>query len=155
MTEFRPIVFILGVLLAVLAAAMMLPTLADYAAGDMSDAANFAISAAATLFIGVSAMLASRGGHIHLGIRQIFALGVFGWTVAAAFAAIPFLMSDLHFDPAAAYFEAMAGVTTTAADSFVGLDAAPPGILLWRALLQWMGGMSAIALAIAVLTGYS
>ncbi len=151
MIEFRPIVFILGVMLAVLAAAMLLPALADYAAGFTGDAANFAISAAATLFIGISAMLASRGRPIHLDIRQMFVAAVLGWTVAAAFAAIPFLMSDLGLDAAAAYFEAMAGVTTTAADSFVGLDSAPPGILLWRALLQWMGGMATIAMAIAML----
>ena len=151
MFEFRPIVFILGALLAILAAAMLPPALADYVAGEESDAANFVISAGATLFIGVSAMLAARAGEIHLDIRQLFALSVFGWTAAAVFAAIPFAMSNLGFDASAAFFEAMAGVTTTAANSFVGLDGAPPGILLWRALLQWMGGMGAIALAIAVL----
>lgn len=151
MIEFRPIIFILGILLAVLAAAMMLPALTDYAAGYTRNAANFVISGGATLFIGVSAMLAARAERIHLGIRQMFVLAVLGWAIAAAFAAVPFLMSDLGFDAAAAYFEAMAGVTTTAADSFVGLDNAPPGILMWRSLLQWMGGMGAITLAIAVL----
>lgn len=155
MIEFRPIVFILGALLAVLAAAMLLPALADYASGFMRDAANFAISAAATLFIGISAMLASRGRPIRFEIRQMFVAAAVGWAAAAAFAAIPFMTSDLGFDAASAYFEAMAGVTATAADSFVGLDSAPPGILLWRALLQWMGGMGAIALAIAVLPALS
>ena len=151
MIEIRPIVFILGILLAIIAAAMAVPAFTDFAAGYGNDAANFAISAGATLFIGVSAMLAARAGPIVLDIRQTFLLAVLGWAVTAGFAAIPFAMSDLGLDPADAYFEAMAGVTTTAADTFVGLGNASPGILLWRALLQWMGGMGAITLAIAVL----
>jgi len=151
MIEFRPIIFILGILLVVLAAAMMLPVLTDFAAGYGDDAANFAISAGATLFIGVSAMLAAHAGAIHLEIRQTFVLAVLGWAAAAGFAAIPFAMSNLGLDAADAYFEAMAGVTATAADTFVGLGSVSPGLLLWRALLQWLGGMGAIALAIAVL----
>jgi trk system potassium uptake protein TrkH len=68
-----------------------------------------------------------------------------------AFAALPFTFSELDLSYTDAFFEAMSGVTTTGSTVLTGLDFAPPGILLWRALLQWLGGVGIIAMAIAIL----
>ena len=151
MIRFRPIVFFIGILLAALGALMLLPALLDVLAGYARNASVFAVSAGFTLFVGVSAVLGARAGEPEIDVRQSFVLVTLGWIAAAAFAAIPLAFSDLGLDPANAFFEAMAGVTSTAATVITGLDGAPPGILLWRALLQWLGGFSVIAIAIAVL----
>lgn len=151
MIDFRPIIHVIGILLAVLAAAMMLPVLTDWLNGFEQDAVVFAACAAGALFIGVSAMLAARTGEIVIDNRQSFMLATLAWIVLAGFAALPFAYSNLGLSAAGAFFEAMAGVTTTASTVITGLDSAPPGILLWRALLQWLGGMGTITFVILAL----
>jgi len=77
-------------------------------------------------------------------LRQAFLLTPFAWTTLVLFGAIPLYISDyaqLKDSFTNAFFESMSGLTTTGATVIVGLDAAPPGILLWRALLQWLGGV--------------
>ena len=71
--------------------------------------------------------------------------------VTAAFAAVPLMLAAIDLSYTDAFFEAMSGITTTGATVIVGLDTAPPGILLWRALLQWMGGIGIIVLALSIL----
>lgn len=151
MIRMRPIVFAAGILLSALALLMGLPAAADWLSGYGRDAAVFAACGLGTLFIGVSSVLAASGGAGEFDIRQSFLLAGIGWTVAAGFAALPLAFCDLGLSPAGAFFEATAGVTDTAATVITGLDSAPPGILLWRGLLQWFGGISLIAAAIGVL----
>lgn len=151
MIDFRPILFIVGVLLATLAAAMVLPAVADAAVGNR-DWQVFAISAALTLFVGGILVLSTRGlARGGIGLRQAFVLTTLCWLVIPTFAALPFMFADLKLDYTDAFFEAMSGVTTTGATVIVGLDHAAPGILLWRALLQWLGGIGIIAMALVVL----
>ena len=150
MLDFRPILFILGVLLTTLSIAMMLPALVDAATGHR-DWQVFAASAGLTLFIGVSLILTMRGGDMKVGIREAFVLTTASWLCLTVFAALPFAFAGLNLSFADAFFEAMSGITTTGSTVIIGLDAAPPGILLWRALLQWLGGIGIIVTAIAVL----
>ena len=151
MIDFRPILFIVGILLATLAVAMVLPAVADAAVGNR-DWQVFAISAALTLFVGGILVLSTRGAvRGGIGLRQAFVLTTLCWLVIPTFAALPFMFADLKLDYTDAFFEAMSGVTTTGATVIVGLDHAAPGILLWRALLQWLGGIGIIAMALVVL----
>ncbi|MEE8372059.1 MAG: TrkH family potassium uptake protein, partial [Sphingomonadales bacterium] len=105
----------------------------------------------ATIFIGIALILTTRSGSSKIDVRQAFLLTTFSWVVTAAFGALPFMFSDLGLTYTDAFFESMSGVTTTGSTVIVGLDDAPPGILLWRALLQWMGGIGIIVMAVAVL----
>ncbi|MGH6884846.1 MAG: TrkH family potassium uptake protein, partial [Geminicoccales bacterium] len=73
------------------------------------------------------------------------------WVVVPVFAALPFAFSELELTLADAVFEAMSGITTTGATVIVGLDVAPPGILLWRAILHWLGGIGFIVMGVAIL----
>jgi len=148
--DFRPILFILGVLLTTLAIAMVLPALVDAASGNR-DWQVFGASAGLTLFIGVSLILTMRGGQMKVGIREAFVLTTASWLCMTVFAALPFVFAGLNLSFSDAFFEAMSGITTTGSTVIIGLDAAPPGILLWRALLQWLGGIGIIVTAIAVL----
>ena len=150
MRDLRPVLFAIGVLSMALAAAMALPAAADLAAGN-DDWRAFAASAGATLFFGGALTLAFRGPAWVLNAHRAFVLTTASWVVLTAFAALPFALSDARLSYAGAYFEAMSGLTTTGSTVLDGLDARPPGILLWRALLQWLGGIGIVVMAVAVL----
>jgi len=148
--DFRPIFLIIGLLLATLALIMLVPAAVDAFAGN-PDWEVFAISAGVTLFVGIAMALTSRAGAMHLSIRQAFLMTTLSWLAITLFASLPFLYSGLGLSFTDAFFEAMSGITTTGSTVITGLDQAPRGILLWRALLQWLGGIGIIVMAIAVL----
>jgi trk system potassium uptake protein TrkH len=148
--EARPIIFFLGLLLIALAAAMLVPAAVD-AANAHPDWQAFLGGAAVCLFFGGSCVLTTRGAWKTLSVRQSFVLTVVSWVLLTAFAALPFRFAGLDLNYASAFFEAMSGITTTGSTTLVGLDNAPPGVLLWRAMLQWLGGIGFVVLAIAVL----
>jgi trk system potassium uptake protein TrkH len=149
--DLRPILLVIGVLLVILALFMTPPMVADMAAGHPVWQV-FLGAGATTLFIGVSLVLVNRGpGMGELTGRQAFLLTTLVWVVMASFAALPLALSDLDLSIADAVFEAMSGITTTGSTVIVGLDIAPPGILLWRAILQWLGGIGIIVMGVAIL----
>ena len=150
MIDFRPIFLILGILLTTLAVMMIAPAIADIITGN-PDWQVFAVAAGVTLFIGVSLALTSRAGGASLSVRQAFILTTMSWIALTAFAALPFAFSQLDLSITDAFFEAMSGITTTGSTVIVNLDAAPPGLLLWRSLLQWLGGIGIIVMALAVM----
>jgi trk system potassium uptake protein TrkH len=148
--DHRPILVILGTLTAALALFMFIPAIADLVS-DHEDWRVFATSGFAAFFLGVVTVAANRGCSMDISVRQAFVLTVLSWIFLAAFAALPFRFSHLGMSYTDAYFEAMSGLTTTGATVIVGLDKAPPGILLWRAILQGIGGVGIIVMAVAVL----
>ena len=111
----------------------------------------FAGSAGLTAFIGVTMILTTRSTTRRINIRQAFILTTGSWLVLTMFSALPFAFSELGLSYTDAFFEAMSGITTTGSTVITALDAAPRGILLWRALLQWLGGIGIIVMAIAIL----
>ena len=92
-------------------------------------------------------------GERRVGVREGFLVVALTWLVAAAFGAIPYVLSGVgQIDrPLDAYFESMSGFTTTGATVLTDVDALPRGLLFWRQLTQWLGGMGIIVLALAVL----
>jgi len=150
MIEFRPILFVLGILLTTLAIAMGLPAAVDAAVAN-PDWQVFTISSGSTLFLGVTLILMNRAEAGNLNVRQAFILTTSSWMLMPAFAALPLVFADLQLSYTDAFFEAMSGLTTTGSTVMVGLDGAPPGILLWRSLLQWLGGIGIIVMAVSIL----
>jgi trk system potassium uptake protein TrkH len=148
--ELRPVVFVLGILISVLSVAMIIPAIVDALAGH-PDWEVFSVAAATALFVGVSMILTARSGWSGFSLRQAFIMTNLAWLVVALFGALPFAFSELELSFTDAFFESMSGITTTGATVIIGLDNAPPGILLWRAILQWLGGIGIIVMAIAVL----
>jgi len=149
--DLRPICLVLGILLTTLGLAMLAPLAVDYAV-DNPDWKVFAASAGITLFAGTCLWIANLGGQSGgLSLQQAFLLVTVSWVGLVAFAAIPLTLSELELDYTDAFFEAMSGITTTGSTVIVGLDTAPPGILLWRAILQWLGGIGIIVTAVAIL----
>jgi len=149
--DFGPVLFIVGLLLALLAVAMCVPAVVDIALGH-PDWQVFLGAAAVTAFIGISLMVTNRVGvRARITLRQAFILTTLSWLAIGTFGALPFAFSELDMSAADAFFESISGVTTTGSTVIVGLDLAPPGILLWRALLQWLGGIGIVVMALAVL----
>lgn len=147
----RPIAFLTGLLLCGLAFAMGPPALADLVDGNQNWLV-FVSGAALTLFVGVGlAVSCWQGRDFKISVRETFVMTTVSWAALAAFAALPFVFADLNLSYTDAFFEAMSGLTTTGSTVIVGLDFAAPGLLLWRALLQWIGGIGIVVTAIAVL----
>ena len=150
MIDFRPIFLILGLLLSTFGVMMVIPAIADIVVGN-PDWQVFAAASGMTLFIGVSLSLTSRAGGASLSVRQAFILTTMSWIVLTSFAALPFAFSQLNLSFTDAFFEAMSGITTSGSTIIKDLDGAPPGLLLWRSLLQWLGGIGIIVMALAVM----
>ena len=148
--DFRPIVLVSGTLLAALALIMLIPAAVDFADGH-PDWEVFTICASITLFVGVGMALTSRSDGSKLNIRQAFVMTTLSWVGLTLFAALPFHFTSLNLSYTDSLFESMSGLTTTGSTVITGLDQAPSGILLWRALLQWIGGIGIIVMAISVL----
>ena len=151
MIDLRPVLFVNGLLLLVLAVAMLFPALAEGLARE-AGASAFLLAAAITAFFGLAlALSTAQPGRFQLTARQSFLLTVLSWVSTAGFAALPFLLASPGLAFTDAIFEAVSGLTTTGATVMVGLDHAPRGLLLWRALLNWLGGAGIIVMAVAIL----
>ena len=151
MFDIRPVLFINGILLLILAAAMGVPLLVDLAA-DGGEWIAFLFSAMLTAFTGATLALANQIDDVsQLHIREAFLLTVSSWVLTGLFGSLPFLFSSLHLSIVDGVFESISGLTTTGATILTGLDNAPRSILMWRALLQWLGGMGVIATALVIL----
>lgn len=150
MPDLRPILHIVGLLLIGLAILMLIPAAADLAT-DNPDWLVFWASAATTGFFGMALVLANRRPNLALDIKQAFILTTLTWIAMAAFAGLPFKFADVSLTYAGSFFEAVSGLTTTGSTVLVGLDKMSAGILLWRGLLQFMGGLGIIVMAIAIL----
>ena len=129
---------------------MLVPSIVD-AAYNNADTVVFLVSSGITFFVGMLLVLSNRGIGDELQLKQAFVLTVMVWVILPTFSALPFMFSELNLSFTNAYFEAMSGLTTTGSTVITGLDNAPPGILIWRAILQWLGGVGIIVMAVAVL----
>ena len=129
---------------------MFAPMAVDYAHDDRSWQ-TFGLSAILTTLMGAVMAVAAYTPNPDLRARGAFLLTVLSWVSLSFFAAIPFLMDPLELSFTDALFEATSGITTTGATVLTGLDDMPKGILLWRAILQWIGGVGIVVTAMAVL----
>lgn len=151
MIECRPVLFVIGMLLSVLAIFMLIPGIVDLIDHN-KNWISFFMSSFLTVFVGISLILTNRiYEEFSLSIKQAFILTTLSWVSVVAFAALPFMFSELKLSYTDAFFETMSGITTTGASVLVGLDMMPRGILLWRSLLTGIGGIGIIVFAISVL----
>ena len=149
--QFAMALKIIGVLLILFSTAMLPPLFLSLITQDGIESA-FAMGLAATLFAGVALWLPTRNLSRDLNIRDGFMVTALFWVVLGLFGAIPlWLVSDLGLTPIAAIFESISGLTTTGATVITGLDGLPQSLLFYRQLLQWLGGIGIIVLAVAVL----
>ncbi|MGH6946632.1 MAG: TrkH family potassium uptake protein [Kiloniellales bacterium] len=150
MVHLRPVLFIVGLFLIALGVVMALPALAEALRGA-AGWRSFAFSSGATIFFGGLLVASTFGTPIEFRLREAFLLTTLSWLSLSLFAALPFRFWGHGLDYADAVFEAVSGVTTTGATVLVGLERLPPGLLLWRGLLQLLGGVGFVAMGIAIL----
>ena len=149
--KFSPIIYLIGMLLCILSLFMMIPAFVDWLYGN-NDWPAFVGASLLTLFVGAILYLSNRDSTTeHLELRQAFLLTNSAWISIALFGSLPFLLSEIDMSFTDAIFESTSGITTTGATVINNLEATSHGILIWRALLQWLGGVGIIVMALAVL----
>ncbi|MGB7294104.1 MAG: TrkH family potassium uptake protein [Candidatus Aminicenantales bacterium] len=147
--NFRAVVAIQGLLLVFQGLFMLLPIAFSLNYRD-DDVVPILISAGITLAVGLLLRLLGRfQGELRL--KDSFATVSFGWVFAALFGALPFFISGYIPSFTNAFFEAMSGFTTTGATILTEVEALPHGLLFWRSLTHWLGGMGIIVLSLAIL----
>ncbi len=150
MRDFRSILTILGLLLCIEAIAMTIPMFYDLYYRN-EDWVQFFYSSLIIFFIGIILNISFRKKNIKLGIRQAFVLTLASWLIIAVFGSIPFVFCSSSLTYTDAFFETVSGITTTGATVITNLNSLSEGILIWRSLLQWFGGIGIIVLAMAIL----
>ncbi len=148
--DLRPVANVIGKLMAVVGLAMLAPLAVDLGRGDPHWTA-FAASSLMVTLAGAMIALATNSGDKSLNLRQSFVLTSGAWLVLPAVGAVPFVLGAPHVSITDAYFEAMSGMTTTGATAFPAIDALPHGTNLWRAILQWLGGLGILVVAMIFL----
>ncbi|MBK0329066.1 TrkH family potassium uptake protein [Rhodobacteraceae bacterium F11138] len=151
MIDLRPVGYVIGLLVAILGATMLLPMLADLIEARAQWHVFFQSAVITMLTGGLIAICCSNGVKQGLSIQQTFLLTSSVWVALPLFGAIPFMMGATELSFTDAFFEAMSGLTTTGSTVLSGLDSLPRGILLWRGILQWLGGIGIIVVAMVFL----
>ncbi|SFL60935.1 TrkH family potassium uptake protein [Shimia aestuarii] len=151
MFDLRPVGYVIGLLVAMLGMTMLLPMAVDLMDGA-EHWSTFFISAVVTILSGGLVSLSCHNGRgSGLSLQQTFLLTTGVWVALPVFGAMPFILGATEARIVDAVFEAMSGLTTTGSTVFSGLDDLPRGMLLWRGLLQWLGGIGIIVVAMVFL----
>ncbi|MBO9479550.1 TrkH family potassium uptake protein [Shimia sp. R11_0] len=151
MFDFRPVGYVIGLLVAMLGATMVFPMFVDIVEGNGHWGAFFISAVITSLTGGLVALSCHNRRGEGLSLQQTFLLTTSVWLALPIFGALPFVLGATEARAVDAVFEAMSGLTTTGSTVFSGLDDMPRGMLLWRGLLQWLGGIGIIVVAMVFL----
>ena len=149
MASNKTVFFIIGILLVVLGIFMLIPYGVQLIYAENSN--SFFSSSIITIFIGILTILSSLKKEKQLNLQQAFLFSTLAWISIAAFGSIPFILSRLELSISEAFFESMSGITTTGSTVILNLETTPKSILIWRAIMQWLGGIGIIVMATTVL----
>ena len=138
MSNYKTVFFTLGILQVILGLAMSIPIIIQFIYNDLDS--SFISSGIITIVFGVLFFLSNLDHDKKLNLPQAFLLTALSWLSIAVFGSLPFVFSDLNLSITDAFFESMSGITTTGSTIISNLENTPKGILLWRAILQWLGG---------------
>ena len=147
---FQPVLYVKGYLVSALSIVLCIPAIVDAYYGD-NQWQSFTFASLISLFVGILLILGNKSDNFNISLKQAFLITTTSWISIAIFGSLPFIFSDLGLSFTDAFFESMSGITTTGSTILSGLDNLPHGILIWRALLQWIGGIGIIVIAIAFL----
>ncbi len=145
----KTVFFLIGILLIVLGVSMLAPYAIQIVFNEGSH--SFISASFVTIFIGILFILANLEKEFKLNLRQTFLFSSLAWIMVAVFGSLPFLLAAEKFSFSEAFFESMSGITTTGATIIADLDNSPKSILLWRAIMQWLGGIGIVVMAITIL----
>ena len=149
MNDLRPALFIFGNLLVFFSIYMLVPAIVDFYYGG-NDWVVFVTISSLCFFIGLNTSFVFKNDKKDIGILQAFTLTLLCWITLTFVGCLPFLLGSTNLDFVDAFFESMSGITTTGATVMVDLENTSPSLLIWRSMLQWLGGIGIIVIAIAV-----
>ncbi len=149
MNNYKTVFFAIGILLIILGFFMVIPYFVQWI--YLENDGTFLYSASVTSFVGILLVLTNLEENRKLNLQQAFLLTTLSWLSIAIFGCLPFIFSDLEISFVDSFFESMSGITTTGSTIISDLDNTPKSFLIWRAILQWLGGVGVIVMAITVL----
>ena len=149
MSNYKTVFFTLGILQIILGIFMMIPIIVQLLYNEIDS--SFFGASIVTIIFGILFFLSNIDHEKKLSLQQAFLLTALSWLSIAIFGSLPFFFSNANFSFTNAFFESMSGITTTGSTIISNLESMPKGILLWRAILQWLGGIGIIVMAITLM----
>ena len=149
MYNYKTVFYTLGTLQIILGIFMLIPVIIQLIYNELDS--GFVSASIITIIFGVLFFLSNLDHNKNIDLPQAFILTALSWISIAIFGSLPFIFSDLSLKFTDAFFESMSGITTTGSTIITDLDNAPKSILLWRAILQWLGGIGIILMAITLM----
>jgi len=149
MSNYKTVFFTLGILQIILGIFMLIPIIVQLIYSEIDS--SFFGASIVTIIFGTLFFLSNLDHDKKLNLQQAFLLTALSWLSIAIFGSLPFVFSGSDFSFTNAFFESMSGITTTGSTIISNLESMPKGILLWRALLQWLGGIGIIVMAITLM----
>ena len=149
MSNYKTVFFTLGALQIILGLSMIVPILAQFFYNEID--AGFISSCLVSILFGILFVLSNLDHDKKLNLPQAFLLTALSWLSIAIFGSLPFIFSEVELSFTDAFFESMSGITTTGSTIITNLNETPKAILLWRGMLQWLGGIGIIVMAITLM----
>jgi len=149
MSNYKTVFFILGILQIILGVSMIFPIITQFIFEELDS--SFISASIITVIFGTLFLLSNFENDRKLNLQHAFLLTSLSWISVAIFGSLPFIFSDLNLSVTDSFFESMSGITTTGSTIITDLNSAPKAILVWRAILQWLGGIGIIVMAITLM----
>ena len=149
MSNYKTVFFTLGILQIILGVSMSIPIIIQFIYGELDS--SFFGAGMITIIFGVLFLLLNLDHDKKLNLQQAFLLTALSWLTIAIFGSLPFIFSNLQLSITDSFFESMSGITTTGSTIIINLSESPKSILLWRSMLQWIGGIGIIVMAITLM----
>jgi len=149
MYNYKTVFYTLGTLQIILGVFMLIPVIIQLIYNELDS--GFVSASIITIIFGILFFLTNLDHDKSIDLPQAFILTALSWLSVAIFGSLPFIFSELNLNFTDAFFESMSGITTTGSTVLTDLDNSPKGILLWRAILQWLGGIGIILMAITLM----
>ena len=149
MSNYKTVFFTLGILQIILGIFMLIPVIVQFFYTEVDS--SFFGASIITIIFGTLFFLSNLDHDKKLNLQQAFLLTSLSWLSIAIFGSLPFIFSNTGFSITNAFFESMSGITTTGSTIIPNLESMPKGILFWRAILQWLGGIGIIVMAITLM----
>ncbi len=149
MSNYKTVFFTLGILQIILGIFMAIPIIIQFLYGELDS--SFIIASIITLIFGILFLLSNLNYEKKIDLHQAFLITSLSWITVAVFGSLPFFFSNLNLTFTDSFFESMSGITTTGSTIITNLEEAPKSILVWRAILQWLGGIGIIVMAITLM----
>jgi trk system potassium uptake protein TrkH len=150
MFNFRTIALVSGTVVCAVGFLLFIPLITEiiYQSGSWQ---SYAVPILLYLIVGGALVITNRNLDLKISTKDAFLITVLSWMLFTILCSVPFIYTEINLSVIDALFESMSGVTTTGATVMNNLDQAPKGILIWRAILQWLGGIGIIVIALVIL----